>query len=88
VRRREELILELLVAADANSQEGDLPMPMYPFKTKAQGGLISEQETVSSETKASKTSTTSVPDAQEIVEDRSRWQNLLTGYIEIKVDRN
>jgi hypothetical protein len=37
---------------------------MYPFKTKAQGGLISEQETVSSETKASKNSTASDPDAQ------------------------
>lgn len=33
-------------------------MPIYPFKIKAQGILISEQETVSSETKASKNPTT------------------------------
>jgi hypothetical protein len=51
VKHREELNLELLVVPDVISQKEIYPKPIYRFKIKAQGVLISEQ------TKASKNST-------------------------------
>jgi hypothetical protein len=51
VKHREELNLELLVVPDVISQKEIYPKPIYRFKIKAQGVLISEQ------TKDSKNST-------------------------------